>query len=546
MSATPIWFGPEDRALFGWLHVPEDGTPRGAVVLCPPIGYDYSCSHRTFRELAERLAGVGLAALRFDYDGTGDSVGSDFDGDRCAAWHRSIELAIAEVRGLGAPSVALVGMRLGALLAAQVASASDVDALVLWDPVVTGKSFVRELRGLSFLIAGEGSSTPDDDPGAIWAFGRRFGADTVRDLRGAAVPDLADAAFPVLLLHQAVDNAARELAASLGPTATVGDAVDQHRLLNGNSLNAVVPDAAVKRVVQWLDDALPSAPAVPMAPSASGAPVPVGRGLREHTAPIGPIGLFGIITEGDVDPALPTLLLLNPGLESHLGPTRMWVDWGREMATHGFRVARVDQSGFGDSPTRAGRRPGRPYAAEAPTDIAEMVADLDTGAGVVLVGLCSGGRHAAEVAARIAVRGICLLNPILHLPTWALRRSTNELSGPPVLMVVQRSHGLRRRVAQALPPRLAKLRRGVGSRLLRAAARRGTDMFLAFGDEELSLFQLADAPARLRSKGADIVVHVLPGLDHGVLRPGPRTRLFGLLTEHLMTTYVSAEAPAEG
>ena len=49
------------------------------VVIVPPVGYEYWSSHRTLRTLAERLAGQGCCALRFDFDGTGDSAGDQWD-----------------------------------------------------------------------------------------------------------------------------------------------------------------------------------------------------------------------------------------------------------------------------------------------------------------------------------------------------------------------------------------------------------------------------------------------------------------------------------
>ena len=50
---------------------PEVG-PRG-VVLCQPLGIEAICVYFSYRPLADRLAQLGLAVLRFDYDGTGDS-----------------------------------------------------------------------------------------------------------------------------------------------------------------------------------------------------------------------------------------------------------------------------------------------------------------------------------------------------------------------------------------------------------------------------------------------------------------------------------------
>ena len=87
----PVWFGAADRPSFGWLHVPDDGTARAGVVLCPPLGYEYVCAHRTIRHLAEALAAAGFCVLRVDYDGTGDSSGDHDDPRRVRAWIETVE-----------------------------------------------------------------------------------------------------------------------------------------------------------------------------------------------------------------------------------------------------------------------------------------------------------------------------------------------------------------------------------------------------------------------------------------------------------------------
>ena len=115
---TQVWFGPESRPLYGWVSRPAGGVARGGAILCPPMGEEGRAAHRTFRRLAEELAEAGIVALRFDYDGTGDSAGLQDDPDRVPAWQASIEAARQYLLDLGAPTVAAVGMRLGATLAA--------------------------------------------------------------------------------------------------------------------------------------------------------------------------------------------------------------------------------------------------------------------------------------------------------------------------------------------------------------------------------------------------------------------------------------------
>ncbi len=151
-GATPLWFGPEARPLFGWAHPPASGVCRTGVVLCPPFGLERTSAHYAYRMLAEHLAARGLFALRFDYDGTGDSAGSDRDHCRVEAWLSSIAHAVAFTRQSGCTSVVLVGMRLGALMAAQAAvSLTKVDGLVLWDSCRTGREFLRQERAMQVL-----------------------------------------------------------------------------------------------------------------------------------------------------------------------------------------------------------------------------------------------------------------------------------------------------------------------------------------------------------------------------------------------------------
>jgi pimeloyl-ACP methyl ester carboxylesterase len=101
------------------------------------------------RRLATLLGAAGCHVLRFDYFGTGDSMGQSRDVN-LRGCEEDIETAIEELRDTsGATRVALVGLRLGATLATQVAARKNkaVAALALWDPVVSGPEYLEELLG---------------------------------------------------------------------------------------------------------------------------------------------------------------------------------------------------------------------------------------------------------------------------------------------------------------------------------------------------------------------------------------------------------------
>ena len=91
---APLAFGGPDHPLFGFYHPPSSALSRDVgVVLCNPLGHEAMCAHRTYRHLAERFAASGVAALRFDYHGTGDSSGDPEEPERVAAWLKGINAA---------------------------------------------------------------------------------------------------------------------------------------------------------------------------------------------------------------------------------------------------------------------------------------------------------------------------------------------------------------------------------------------------------------------------------------------------------------------
>jgi len=144
----PLYFGKEPKLLFGIYYPPRhNNNIDAAIVFCSPIGQEYMRSHRTFLHLVKTLALNGLHVLKFDYYGCGDSAGKCEEGN-IDQWILDILEAIDELKeGSGAKQLYLIGLRLGATLALLASNRrSDVDGIVLWEPIVSGINYIDELR----------------------------------------------------------------------------------------------------------------------------------------------------------------------------------------------------------------------------------------------------------------------------------------------------------------------------------------------------------------------------------------------------------------
>jgi exosortase A-associated hydrolase 2 len=161
LLATPFFFGASDSPLFGYYTPPavKARTDFG-FVFCPPVGPEYFQSHRAMRLLATRLSELGFAVLRFDYRGCGDSAGLS-EECRLEEWLADIAIAVKEIRRRGVVRIGLVGLRLGAALALLGAEQlGGIEGLVLWDPVLDGRSYVDDLAAEQrTLLQGMGAKT---------------------------------------------------------------------------------------------------------------------------------------------------------------------------------------------------------------------------------------------------------------------------------------------------------------------------------------------------------------------------------------------------
>lgn len=216
------------------------------MLLCNPFGEEASRSHRIYRVLATQLERAGFSTLRFDYSGTGDSQGEALTVESAV---RDIGIAAAHLRAKsGATKISLLGLRFGATLAMLAGARGEPRPhhLLMWDPVVDGASYLRELGEQHQMYMRE-------ELGPIWRDRSRLRADgSPHESLGVSITDAL----------------AREMSAI--DLAKVRSGADQHTVIStrGTPTKTWLPEATrwieISESAAWNSDAALNAMTVPM------------------------------------------------------------------------------------------------------------------------------------------------------------------------------------------------------------------------------------------------------------------------------------------
>lgn len=199
----PVVFRSAGQQIVGIWHRPDGEGPFPAVVFLHGFTGNKAESHRIFVQQARRLARIGIASLRFDFRGSGDSEGEFRDmtisgeiADARAAFSWVVSRQDADPNRLG-----LLGMSLGGLVAAfAAAERQDLRALVLWNPVADAAA-ARERRRTAT------SDAELREFGVVNNAGYAVGLNFLAELdRLDPVSALAPTQVPVLIVNGTADD----------------------------------------------------------------------------------------------------------------------------------------------------------------------------------------------------------------------------------------------------------------------------------------------------------------------------------------------------
>ncbi|QBJ97634.1 alpha/beta hydrolase [Rhodococcus sp. ABRD24] len=418
------WFGPAAQRLFGALDIPPDGQCRGAVVLCPPIGKEHVDAYRGVALLARKLREHGFMVLRFDYPGVGDSTGAPDAADAVERWLDSVATAVDYVRAAGAPTVTLVGLRVGGLIAAHVANrCGGLAAVVLWDPVTRGRNFLRRQSALYQMSVGvdEPSDPRISVIGAVLA-PRAAAQLSALDLRSAELSGVGR----VLVATRRADHGSAAIRDLVEQWDADDMALDDHDLfLEPEDFLVRMPVPDIGAIAGWIDGAigLDRCRVHPiLCTEAEVGRTADGRAIVESLLFLGEHRLFAIRTAAEgTQTGGPTLILYGTASEHRVGPVRMWVELSRDIAESGVVAYRFDRRGTGETGVVADDERTTIYTPESRQDAISIVDSVGAPAeSVVLAGMCSGAWNSSYAALHRKVRAVVLVN----MADWAIARNS--------------------------------------------------------------------------------------------------------------------------
>ena len=136
------------------LYYPPAPTipPRGSILYIHPFAEEMNKSRRMAALQARRFAAAGFGVLQPDLYGCGDS-GGDFAAARWALWQADLRLCVDWLLARSPTPLHVWGLRLGCLLAAELARQVQAAGLVLWHPVISGATALTQFLRLR-LAAG--------------------------------------------------------------------------------------------------------------------------------------------------------------------------------------------------------------------------------------------------------------------------------------------------------------------------------------------------------------------------------------------------------
>jgi pimeloyl-ACP methyl ester carboxylesterase len=424
----PFWQNDGLESIFCCLHLPKDNQISTAgIVICNPLGFEYTHSHRTVRHLADNLSCDGFATIRFDYHGTGDSFSDLFEPQRVKTFLENIDAVIKRLKQqTGVTKICLIGIRLGAALAATYCNNKTIDKLVLWTPCISGRRYIRELKAFEKL-ASHSSNTQKSfiDSGGFFITDET--ADEIKAI------DLTKQNYNVTQNALIIDRDDLKPNTDLVTTLKEGGIKQvEHYFMSGyldmmtEPQDTKIPNETIDHLSDWLKkqvDYLPLNNLDIDLEETKTLDTASHDGLVEQICYPDEEKLMGIFSHQDLTTqktqTKPLILLVNSGTVHKVGPNRVYVELSRALADNGYPVIRFDLSNLGGSVIGRPHNENHPYPSNATQNIADLISYMKEHFGFnkfIIAGLCSGAHnvfHAGmDLPLSLNIQEVIMINPL--------------------------------------------------------------------------------------------------------------------------------------
>ena len=405
----------------------------GDVLLVPAFAEEMNRCRSMVTMQAHALAAIGMGTLVLDMRGTGDSPG-EFEQADWEGWRDDLQCGLRWLRAHGNGCRTLWGVRLGALMAAQIAARdSGIDKLLMWMPIVNGKTYWTQF--LRIRIASEMGL-----PNGIKS------TETLRQQSAAGQVVEASGYLVGQVLATQLDTLEMPPAENL-----IGKTIEWFEV--GSSADAPMPRANAKLVGDWQGKGVQVTMTQVVGPpfwqvhEREVAPLLIEAGTlavkawpalnsgalttaeNDPGTPDGAVTaveypvvfrcmdaeLTGIVHRGMSNARIGVMIIVAGGPQYRVGAHRQFVSLARMFASNGYPVMRFDLRGMGDS---SGAYLG--YEQSGPdirAAIDEFLRREPSVQEVALFGECESASGILFYAAQDArVRRIALANPWVRTP----------------------------------------------------------------------------------------------------------------------------------
>ena len=152
LCAEPFFLKVESGERFCLFYRPNLANPLGTFIFIHPFAEEMNKSRRMIAQQSKAFSQNGFAVLQIDLYGCGDSSG-EFNEARWEVWKQDIFHAINWIKHQTAAPINLWGLRLGGLLALDLASGAEefFQHIVLWNPIISGNTFLTQFLRLKVV-----------------------------------------------------------------------------------------------------------------------------------------------------------------------------------------------------------------------------------------------------------------------------------------------------------------------------------------------------------------------------------------------------------